>query len=455
VNVLLITSDSMRRDFVGSYGSKQVKTPNIDKLATEGVCFDFAFTGSYPTVPARADVYTGQYVFPLHGWEPFNYAKRPLAAILSEAGVLTELIGDTPHIFNNGFNYMRGFEGWEWIRGQEVDCYRTAPKDVKFPCNPSKLRTPEVYKRHLRNTYSWRYESDRFCAQSITSALRWLEENYKYSPWFLDIELFDPHEPWDPPQYYVDMYDPGYEGEVIPYPQYGKSDYLSPSELNHIRALYSGELTMVDRWIGILLECLDYLGIRGETIVIFWSDHGFLLGEHGLIGKGLNPLYNEMLRIPFIISHPEGLSGIRCDTFVQPCDITATILDIYKLSIPEDMHGKSLLPLLKGELNYDIRDLAISSWKLPPDNFPDGEVVSFVTTREWSLHYYGVDGNPHLYNNLTDSAQVSDLINEYPDIAKELHLKYVDFLKSIACPPEQILFVESYYERKFPKCRGI
>lgn len=451
MNVLLITSDSMRRDFVGCYGNREIKTPKIDKLAEKGVIFDFAFTGSYPTVPARADVYTGQYVFPLHGWEPFDYAKKPLALILSEAGILTQLIGDTPHIFNNGFNYMRGFDGWKWIRGQEVDLYKTAPRDINFPCDPSKLRTPEIYKRHLRNTYNWRYESDRFCAQSIIAAIRWLEENYKYSPWFLDIELFDPHEPWDPPQYYIDMYDPDYDGEVIPYPKYGKADYLSEPELNHIRALYAGEITMVDRWIGNLLQYLDYLGIREDTTIIFWADHGFLLGEHGLIGKGLNPLYNEMIRIPFIISYPGGLKGLRCNAFVQPCDITATILDIYKLPIPSDIHGRSLLPILRGEIDYNIRDLVVSSWKLPPDNFTNEAVMSFVTTEEWSLHYYGIDNNPHLYNNLSDPNQTLDFINEYPEVAREIHFKYISFLKSINCPLKQILFLEDYYEKKFPK----
>jgi arylsulfatase A-like enzyme len=95
--------------------------------------------------------------------------------------------------------------------------------------------------------------------------MRWLEENVECQPFFLYVDTFDPHEPWDPPQWYVDLYDPGYQGEEVIYPQYAPCDFLSEAEVKHCRALYAGEVTMVDAWVGKLLNRLDDLGLREDT----------------------------------------------------------------------------------------------------------------------------------------------------------------------------------------------
>lgn len=134
-------------------------------------------------------------------------------------------------------------------------------------------------------------------------------------PFFLYIDFFDPHEPWDPPRRYIDLYDAGYSGEEVTYPLYGPCDYLTKDELEHCRAMYAGEATLVDNWIGRVLEKVDSLGLYEDTAIIFTSDHGFYLGEHGLIGKsiiigdfyGSAPMYEEVAHIPLFIRLPDGL----------------------------------------------------------------------------------------------------------------------------------------------------
>jgi arylsulfatase A-like enzyme len=139
--------------------------------------------------------------------------------ILKKVGYTSMLIADTPHILKDGFNYDRGFDGWVWIRGQENDKFRTAPKDVKLPCNPAKLRSVETTIQHLRNNIF--REEDWIPAKTAIEAIHWLKENYMNKPFLLYVDFFDPHEPWDPPRWFIDALDPSYSGEEAIYPVYG------------------------------------------------------------------------------------------------------------------------------------------------------------------------------------------------------------------------------------------
>jgi len=434
MNTILIISDTFRKDHLGCYGNDWIKTPNLDRLAANGVVFDRAYTGSYATVPARADVHTGTFVFPHHGWEPFTYADVTLSTVLGEAGFTTHMVVDTPHIMKDGFNFDRGFSSWEWVRGQESDRYITdATLKIEFPCSPHKLRNPyTVFRQHMQNISFRRGEEDCFCAITMRKGIEWLTKNYMRDRWLLVLDTFDPHEPWDPPEYYIDMYDPDYTGERVPYPAYGKCDYLTERELQNVRALYAAEATLVDRWIGELLDHVDRLGLTDRVMIIFWTDHGFMLGEHGLIGKGNSPLYSELNDIPFIIRMPDGLKGARCDKIVQAADIMPTILEAAGVPIPDCVTGKSLIPLLKGE-DMETRDIAVSSWQLLAKR---PNVLSVITDEEWSLHYYGKGGDHELYHMKTDPKQQKNLIAEKREIAEELLEKYVAFLRELDCPTD-------------------
>jgi len=474
MNIILIVSDTFRRDYLGCYGNDWIRTPNIDRLAEESIIFDRAYAASFPTVPHRRDLVTGRYTFTYSDWSPLPLDENVMTDSLKKAGYVTMLIADTPHIFKDGYHFDRGYDGWIWIRGQENDRYSTAPIDYKFPCNPKKLRSPyDGMKQYLRNISERRYESDYFAARTMTEAARWLEQNRKHERFFLHIDTFDPHEPWDPPRWYVDLYDPGYEGEEVTYPAYGPCNYITPEELKHVRALYAGEITMVDSWVGYLLRRVDELGLRENTAIIFTTDHGFYLGEHNLIGKSiitestmsLVPLYSEVAHIPLIIRMP-GAGPSRNEVLVQPPDLMPTILELAEAEAPETIQGTSLLPLVWKE-NIAWRDIAVSSPSLIHGPIA-GQRVS-VITKEWLLIYCGqisralreasperrtkiVDGlerlqkitgerpRNELYYLPKDPSQTDDILNGNRDVAEQLHAELVRLLEAVGTRKEVLKY---------------
>ncbi|RLF22751.1 MAG: hypothetical protein DRN15_08265, partial [Thermoprotei archaeon] len=308
------------------------------------------------------------------------------------------------------------------------------------------------------------------------------ERNYNSGRnFFLYVDFFDPHEPWDPPKWYVDMYDPDYKGEEVIYPAYGPCDYLTEDELEHCRALYAAEVTLVDKWIGRILEKVEELGLYENTVVIFTSDHGFYLGEHGLIGKsiimgkyhGLAPLYEEVAHIPLLIRLPDPIGGgehVVIDELVQPPDITATILDMAGIDYKKyGVQGESLLPYMKNK-RRGLRKIAISS---PPliHGVASG-LRPTITTRRWSLilasaetpalereeYTLIVDGIPRvirpfgvidteLYDVLKDPKQEHNVIERYPEVAEELHKKFIDMLRRLGTKEE--------YLKPFLRCKRI
>jgi len=467
MNFIVIVSDTFRRDHLGCYGNAWIHTPTLDRFASESVVFDHAYTASFPTVPNRRDVFTGRYTFTYSDWAPLPAGETVLADVMTHAGYVTMLIADTPHILARGFNYQRGFSGWDWIRGQENDLWRTSPRDPKLPCAPEKLRAPEQsVKQYLRNISDRQSEEDYFAPRTMARAMRWLEENRDSQPFLLYVDTFDPHEPWDPPQRYVDLYDAGYTGEEVIYPCYAPCDFMSEAELRHVRALYAGEVTMVDAWVGKLLSRINELGLRENTAVIFTTDHGFYHGEHGMIGKSLLqgeyystvPLYEEVARIPLMIRLPGRPPG-RQQALAQPPDLMPTILELASVPIPESVQGKSLSPVLRGETD-EHRPIAISS----PSIIHGRQSVQFttVTDGEWSLIYPGAgvageggaetaivdsirrvhkrlwpgSGGPELYHLPTDPAQQRNVLAEHPDIARRLHASHSRFLQALDTPEE-------------------
>jgi len=471
MRIILIVSDTFRRDHLWCHGNAWISTPNLDRLAQSSFIFDHAYTGSFPTVPHRAELMTGRFVFSYYDWAPLPVNEVVLAEVLGEAGYITMMIADTPHILQDGYHFDRGFSGWQWIRGQENDRYMTDPIEVELPCAAHKLRRPdETVRQYLRNVSQRVEESDYFVAQTMSAAARWLERNYKCENFFLYVDTFDPHEPWDPPRWYVDLYDKGYDGEEVIYPAYGPCNYLTAAELKHIRALYAGEVTLVDRWIGHLLRKAEDLGILEDAVIIFTSDHGFYFGEHGLIGKGIIdengfeavPLYMEMVRIPLLIHLPHAQKFRRIDAIVQPADLMPTILELAGAEDPGTMHGRSLLPLLRGE-KQALREYAVSSW---PIIHGPGARRSTITTREWTLIYGGrwvdsgetaetalvdsirrrerlkggSDVRPELYHLPSDPEQCENVFDKHREVAEQLHREYVQFLESIGTPEEHLQY---------------
>ena len=232
---------------------------------------DRAYSGSFPTLPCRRDLFTGRWGHPFNTWDEMERDLPTVAARLRAEGYTTGLVFDTPMFMTQGNFLDRGFGSIEWVRGQGGEPWiADATADIQMPAAEHKIKSGTM--RYLMNQTRRQFESDYLGPRVITEAIHWLEKNYKREKFFLWIDSWDPHEPWDPPQYYVDMYDPGYEGDELIYPCYGfVEDIMSEREAQHVRALYAGEVTMVDRWLGQLFSLIELTGLKDNTMVLLLS----------------------------------------------------------------------------------------------------------------------------------------------------------------------------------------
>jgi arylsulfatase A-like enzyme len=499
MNIILIMSDTFRYDNLSCYRPALAKTPHLDRFAAESFVFDNAYLSSFPTIPNRIDLMSGCFGFTQYEWQPLPAEIIPLQQVLSASGLVTQLIADNPHLVEMGFNFERGFDAWDWIRGQETDKWQTAPKEVEVPPElHRKLRTPNFFKTYLRNTAWWQREEDHFAPRTLQAACDWLDRNQDQDQFFLWVDLFDPHEPWDAPQHYVDLYNPGYEGLEVIYPNNGFwREFLTEEELNHMRAMYLAEVSMVDHWFGVLLDKIEELGLTEDTAVIFMSDHGYLFGEHDLSGKSLFteekgeiyyesiPMYAELCRIPLIMRLPGQTSGSHISALVQTPDLTPTILEMAGLLTtetiggqaevqalqcgvfytenwefkPAEIDGRSVMPLLRGETNR-LRDIAVASTTLIHQT-PALAKCAIVTEDGWCLHYSGsydeveaegklftlkladpalarIPIEPQLFYLPDDPGELNNLFYENEGLAREIHARYVAWLEAINTPAEHL-----------------
>ena len=444
MNIILIVSDTLRYDCVGYHGTtpsgwdltQSPQTPHIDRFAREAVVFDNAYTGSFPTIPMRTDMLTGKLTFPFRGWTPLPPDETVLQEELTNAGYASMLICDTPHLMRDGHRFDRGFSAWHWNRGQEGDRAITDDVPVQPTCDPEKQRLPERHARcHLKwRTVHWQSEADTFVATTMQDACRWLERNHTHDKFLLYVDAFDPHEPWDPPQHYRDMYDAGYRGQVVDHPRYDYADNMSPEELRHSRALYAGEVSLVDTWLGRLFETIDRLGLYEDTAVLFLSDHGHYIGDHGRVGKsgmgpdGPWPSYREINHIVMMGRIPGGASGARVQVLTQPVDVMPTLMELAEVPSPKGLQGVSLVPSLLGT-SQETHSVIVTSPGLPVD--PSEPVCSAITDGEWSLQYRGPVFPTELHNVVEDPTQAVDRYRDRPKVARRLHDAYVELLRAI------------------------
>ncbi|KYH40256.1 MAG: hypothetical protein AYL33_006310 [Candidatus Bathyarchaeota archaeon B63] len=361
-----------------------IKTPHFDRLASESVVFDYAYAEGLPTIPQRVAMLTGRYTLPFRGWQPLEQLDVVLPEILWDKEVTTALISDTYHLHKPRMGFSRGFDYVEWIRGQETDPW-IVKSDVKvdlskyseknwhpaYPGQPESV-VKRYFKQYLKNRADWKGEEDHHIARVIRSSIRWLEKRASEGTagrFFLMIDSFDPHEPWDPPKDYLDMYPvPDYDGLPIIWGGGSAQDWALP-EIRHVRAQYAGTVTLCDKWTGLLLEKIEELGLWEDTALIFLSDHGEPLGEHGIIKKVKPWPYDELSHIPLIIRLPDkmGLRGRRIESFVGVQDVAPTILSLFDVDPPGTMHGRSLLPIIQGDedgRSFEISGFHRRSWSI-------------------------------------------------------------------------------------------
>ncbi len=366
-NILVVVSDTLRTAYLGPYGNKSIHTPNLDRFASQAALFERAHPEALPTIPMRRAIHSGRRAFPfgnykpipwdnvyLAGWQPMSPDEDTVAEALDRAGYYGGFVADVPHYFVPGENFTRGFRQWDYVRGNSEDHYRSVA-----PYDPAKIQA-RYSGGHAGSLVAnlGGFEPDEMAyatPRTFTSAMKFLEENRTNpKPFYLYVDTFHPHEAWQAPRKYYDLYrDPAYKGKTyITVPYTTLYDHpISEASLADIRAHYSGLVTMVDHWFGRLLTKLDELGKRKDTLVIFTSDHGTNFADNleKVIGKPAGALYPGTMHVPLLIRHPEGKgAGKRYPGLTYTLDVPATVCAVAGTAPKDGLNGKNLLPLLEG-----------------------------------------------------------------------------------------------------------
>jgi arylsulfatase A-like enzyme len=202
--------------------------------------------------------------------------------------------------------------------------------------------------QYFANTMGREREEDWFAPQVFMKGMEFLEVP-EGQPFFLVVDGYDPHEPWDTPDEYISLYSDGYEGPEPMIPSSGPSDWMTEHQVERMRARYSAEVTMMDRWLGRFLDKMEDLGFFEDTLVMLLSDHGHSLGEHGYAGKVPAAMYPELTDITYMIRHPSGKgAGTASDFFASTHDVAPTILGALGIEPPQVMGGEDFTVLLDG-----------------------------------------------------------------------------------------------------------
>jgi len=197
----------------------------------------------------------------------------------------------------------------------------------------------------------------------MAAAARWLDDDApSHERFLLFVDEFDPHEPFDTPEPYASLYDPDWRGPHLIWPPYVRgalaAGVLSPPEARQVRACYGAKLTMIDAWLGRILDVLDRRGLWDTTAVFLCTDHGHYLGEKDIWGKPPVPVFEPLGHIPLLVAWP-GAAGGTIDALTTSVDIAATLADLYGVAWEHRTHGCSLLPLIRGEART-LRDWVLS-----------------------------------------------------------------------------------------------
>ncbi|WP_260706680.1 arylsulfatase [Edaphobacter flagellatus] len=432
-NILMVMADQLRVDCVGAYGNKAIRTPNLDRIAREGIRFQNAYTSTPSCTPARTALMTGLSPWG-HGMLGYsNMTTRPYpvekASALAKAGYYTTAVGKNhyypitnPHGYHHMVtdehcsywfhkrtgNQMQSYEprcdyeSWFWSQRPDADPHATG---LGWNDQPAK---PFVYPEELHATH-W----------TGTTAERFLQQYDREEPFFLKVSFIRPHSPYDPPKRLFDSYlhadlpkarVGAWAGKYAPLSSdqddrwHGK---LSDEEIHRSRAGYYASVTFVDEQVGRLLAVLEERGMLDDTMIVFFSDHGDMLGDQNLWRKAY--AYEQSAHIPLLL-RPARMQqlGSSGQTFEQPVeirDLLPTFLDAAGAEVPSSMEGKSLLQLVRGkgqgwrqwiDLEHNITYDATNHWNA-------------LTDGKWKYIFHAYNGDEQLFDLTSDPEEATDL----------------------------------------------
>ncbi len=360
-NILWICTDQQRYDTIGALNNAQVHTPNIDSLVQSGVSFERAYCQSPICTPSRASFLTGMYPSSVHacgnGNDYWAEAAPLVTALLADAGYDCALAGKLHLAGAEGRIEPRpqhdGYRLFHWSHGPHANW--ESGHDYADWLHQQGHSLAEMLE-HAQDTPPELHQT-RWCTDR---AIDFIEADHAGKPWLMSVNIFDPHAPFDPPQSYMDRYDI----DKMSGPKFRESDLAAQAKLSaidfqnaprrpvdfeakRIQAAYYAMIEQIDDNVGRMMDALERSGQLNDTLVIFTSDHGEMLGDHGLLLKGCR-FYEGLVRVPLIMSWPgQFLENARRQALVELIDIAPTLLELAGIPIPKRMQGKSLGKLLR------------------------------------------------------------------------------------------------------------
>ena len=440
-NILWVCTDQQRWDTVHALGNEHIRTPNLDRLVETGVAFTHAYCQTPICTPSRASFLTGMHPSTVHGCingnECWDDAAPLITRTLADAGYDCGLAGKL-HLSaadkrieprpNDGYrvfhwshhpsdDWPEGHAYADWLRSQGTSY-------------------GELKREHGAIPAEWHQTT--WCADR---AIDFIKEP-RGGPWLFSLNCFDPHPPFDPPKDYEARFDVA----SLPGPAFRPSDLEAQHRLAGVRfqteaqapeefdgkrlqARYWAQVELIDHNVGRMLEALDETGQRENTLVIFMSDHGDMVGEHGLRTKGCR-FYEPLVRVPLLVSWPAGFrQGLRSDALVELSDLVPTLLEVVGLPVPEGVQGKSLLPILAGEADpHEHRDVVRSAYFCALPGAPSR--ATMVRTRRHKLVVYHGLGLGELFDMQEDPGEFDNLWDDprHADIRFDLMRRSFDAL---------------------------
>ncbi|MEZ4658162.1 MAG: sulfatase-like hydrolase/transferase [Caldilineaceae bacterium] len=312
MKAIMVMFDSLNRHMLPPYGADWVHAPNFQRLAQRTVTFDNAYIGSMPCMPARRELHTGRYNFLHRSWGPLEPFDDSMPEILKNHGVYSHLITDHQHYWEDGgCTYHNRYSSYEFVRGQEGDLWKghvnppveIPPMNRASGSDPSGQMAIRMWRHDWINRSYMPAPAQQPQPQTFQLGLEFMRANHQADNWYLQIETFDPHEPFFSHEEYKKHYPHEYDGPHFDWPSYGPVTE-PPEQVQHGRYEYAALVSMCDAQLGKVLDLMDELGMWGDTLLIVCTDHGFLLGEHESWGKLVQPWYNENAHTPLFIWDP-------------------------------------------------------------------------------------------------------------------------------------------------------
>ena len=376
MRAIMLMFDTLTKNFLPNYKCDFTVMPNFKRLEEKCTTFDEFYGGSMPCMPARRELHTGRYNFLHRGWGPLEPYDVSCVEKLKNHGVYTHLITDHSHYWEDGgATYHGRYNSYEFFRGQEGD--RWVPQgEADKTLNTCPLNKTNVSAiQHLANRRYLVNEEDMPSVRTVNAGVDFLHHYHDQDSWFLQVECFDPHEPFYVPDSYRKLYDCCDSHKAFNFPAYTfVKDKYTEEEILGLRKEYCALLSMCDAQLGKILDTMDTYDMWKDTMLIVNTDHGFFLGEHDFIGKNVPPMFEEMVHIPFFIHVPNAqCDGERRAELAQTIDIAPTLLEYFGLEPLQGIDGRSILGILKN--HQKIHDTVLFGVHGGQVNLFDGRYV--------------------------------------------------------------------------------